>query len=607
MCGFVGVAANAGRSLSVSDSKLAWMRDMLTHRGVDDAGLWRHGHVAFGHRRLAIVDAAHAGQPWVLGEGGSIKSLSYNGQLYNWRALREELKLQGVSFVTNSDTEVVAQALAKWGKDAFAKFRGMYAIAWYDAQNEQLLLARDQLGIKPLYYAKANTPQGEELVFGSEPMGVLAHPGLSAQPDWLTVSAYLSTIRTTLGNRTLFDGLSTMLPGELQIWNLRGKALSMSTEIIPLPELEVASNYEDAVIQLRSLVEESVSMHLMGDMHPAGFLSGGLDSSIITKLASGAITDFHTFAATTPSEQRNDGDYAELLAAELGLKHARLDMSPQVFQESWGWMIQRLGVPLSTPNEVAIYHIADAASHHSKVVLSGEGADELFAGYGAPLNCFANYLNTHQYPTVEGMTSVYLNSMAWVSPQFKGQLLNPSVQASIDGDQCLHECVAQAFAPKCGERLSLRNVLNAQRQLNLTGQLRRLDTATMLANIEGRTPLADAKLASFAAQMPMEYLFQAGEDPRMTKRVLRDAFAPVLPQDITARPKASFPLPFQQWLAQQSSWLTQMPVAREVFQPHLLQAVAQDPNQHWMSAWPLMNLAYWLEWHWGSAEVRQAA
>ncbi|MGB1109938.1 MAG: asparagine synthase (glutamine-hydrolyzing) [Gammaproteobacteria bacterium] len=614
MCGFIGVAAPRGRPLSVSDSTLVWMRDLIAHRGVDDAGLWHGGHVAFGHRRLAIVDAAHGAQPWVLGEGESTKALNYNGQLYNWRELRETLREQGIVFRTDSDTEVVARALEHWGQGALPRFRGMFALSWYDARNQRLLLARDQLGIKPLYYATATTEGGLELVFGSEPNAVLAHPSISMQPDWVTLSSYLSTIRTTLGHRTLFEGLSILEPGEFRVWDLKAPNLPVKGGSIPLPEVELADDYAEASEQLRYLLQESVQLHLMGDDDPSAFLSGGLDSSIISVLAAENIGQLNTFAASTAKAhghgevgQEDDGAFAELMAKVLGSRHTRVDVGGHEFRELWGWMIQGLGVPLSTPNEVAIFAISMAAAEQGKVVLSGEGADELFAGYGPPLNRYAQYLNAGPAPTVEGLANEYLRSVSWISPEAKWGLLNRDVYNATEQDQALLHELRTALTPESGASPDLRTVLNAQRRFNLTGLLGRLDTATMLASIEGRTPFADARVAAFADALPMDYLFKSGADDRFTKRILRDAFAERLPGSISYRPKASFPLPFQHWLNEQSHWLSDFPVAREVFRPVMLAELARNPNGNWLFTWPLMNLAYWLEWHWGSGRVARAA
>ncbi|MGB0722242.1 MAG: asparagine synthase (glutamine-hydrolyzing) [Gammaproteobacteria bacterium] len=607
MCGFVGIATTVGRPLSLSDEKVKWMRDLLVHRGVDDAGLWRAGHVAFGHRRLAIVDAAHGRQPWIVDDGDAVGVLNYNGQLYNWLALREQLRAEGVVFRTDSDTEVVAWALKRWGTAALARFRGMFALAWYDAAAETLLLARDPMGIKPLYYARASVGGGgRELVFGSEPMGVLGHPSLSMQPDWVTVSAYLTTIRTTLGRRTLFEGLSTLLPGEYQVWDLRADTLSGISAEIPPPSMDVAEDYVEAMAQLSHLMRESVDLHLMGDADPAAFLSGGLDSAIITRLAADRIDPLHTYAAASGDES-GDARFSRLMATELDTRHTLLEVRPEEFREVWGGMISALGVPLGTPNEVAIFGLSLAASGSGKVILSGEGADELFGGYGPPLNRFARYLADHPAPTGEGLVAEYLDSVTWVGPQQKTLLLAPEVWAAAEGDQPLRDAVRAALIPADGRPADLRTFLDAQRRFNLTGLLGRLDTATMLANIEGRTPFADAHVAAFAERLPMDFLFRPGDAEGRTKRILREAFATRLPESVVRRPKASFPLPFQGWLNDQRHWLSDLPVAHDVFRRTLLRELALAPADNWLLAWPLMNISYWLEWHWGSAERLRAA
>ena len=196
MCGILGIVTTENRRLSLDEPAICRLRDTLTRRGPDDAGLWMNHHVALAHRRLAILDPEHGAQPMMLGTPGNDDHyvITYNGEIYNHLDLRRELIEIGHRFETNCDTETVLHAFAEWGEAAFTRFRGMFALAVYHPSSQTLTLARDPIGIKPMYYASVDSPRGQEFIFASEPIAILAHPQMHKRPDWAVVSSYLSTI-----------------------------------------------------------------------------------------------------------------------------------------------------------------------------------------------------------------------------------------------------------------------------------------------------------------------------------------------------------------------------------------------------------------------------
>lgn len=599
MCGLLGLA---GTNL-LDDAGVARIRDTLTHRGPDGSGLWRGPRLALAHRRLAVLDPTPAGaQPMVLPDGSA---LVYNGELYNDGELREALTREGVRFHSACDTETVLHALRQWGTKALPHLRGMFALAYFNAPGRRLILARDPLGIKPLFYRLGPIGPSEQLIFASEPHAILSHPGVAARPDLATISGYLTTIRTTLGDRTLFDSILTLRPGESLTFDLSGdEPRIVARERISVAASAVAA--DDTAASVRDAIEDSVHRHLRSDVPTCCLLSGGLDSSIIAVIARRRDPALHTYCSGAPATapidgipQTEDFAFARQMAAHLGTSHTEAPVTRELFARRWPEVVHDLGLPLSTPNEVAINEVARRIHADGRIVtLSGEGADELFGGYDRPLSDAAAFLA--RSPDEAATACFLLDSAAWIPSSAKAQLLNPSLWRAIESDAALSETYRDEFAAARAERDDepLQAHLRFQRRVNLTGLVARLDTATMLAGIEGRTPFADVAIARLAESLPMREKFEAGP-PARTKIALREAFAPDLPPRITARAKASFPLPFQAWMEDNASALRQSSFAREVFTDQAIAAVAASPRELWRFAWPMINIALWGRRWWG--------
>lgn len=619
MCGVLGIVATVNRKLSVDEQTITNMRDLMKHRGPDGEGLWQNHHVAFAHRRLSILDLEHGQQPFHLGSpnSSSHQVLSFNGEIYNHLALRKEMQELGIQFETHSDTETLAKAWACWGQDALAKLRGMFAFAVYEAKTQQVTLVRDAMGIKPLYYSVAHTQQGSEVVFASEPLSVLSHPSISVQPDWVTVSSYLTTIRTTLGQRSMYEGVNVLQAGELIEIDLSGEAPHLSSRFWyqGTTESKVVT-LEEAIHETRSLITDSIDTHLISDVTNATLLSGGLDSTIITSVTMDSTPDLRTWctgAIPTSADNIENGDVEHALKVSeiFGTNHETVPINHRQFNEVWPWMIKQTGLPLSTPNQVSIYQVAKKLSQHAKVAISGEGADEIFAGYDAQLKPFANYLRGVQQGGQPGQTPLdfYLQMTSWVPLQNKGNILNPAVMKEAHQDYVLIEELRQIFISQNPEDYGLAHMMMAQRHFNLTGLLERLDSSTMLAGVEGRTPFADVRVSEFADQLPMNYHFAMNPagDEAVSKQLLRRGFTDRVPEFVIKRPKASFPIPFQSWMADQARVMQNSSLSKDVFHNDALSLVANQPAQYWASAWPILNISLWLESMWGSQAARRAA
>jgi len=618
MCGIVGAIAGQGREPRITAQELERWRDTLRHRGPDGGGAWRSEQVALGHRRLAVRDLSlAAAQPMVAPSGpgrrGGRAALVYNGELYNDRELRADLAefaAQHGGFRTTSDAETLLMALLAYGADAVERLRGMYAFAWVDLERREVLLARDPLGVKPLYWAWF----GGELLFASEPKALLAHPLATAQPDLGMVSAYLTTARRELGERTMFEGVRAVRPGEVLRIDLDASSPEpvlqhawRSVPVAPDPGDEVAARRVEAAL------EDSVRRQLVSDVPVCALLSGGLDSTILTRLAlDAADVAPSTWCAGGVEGGRPLGPdivAAHEVAAALGTRHTFASIDRAHFHRAWPELVAHLWTPLSTPNEVAISEVARALAAAGNVVaLSGEGADELFGGYDAVLD---------SYTSAEDGGQLHLAATTWVGPRLKPALFGADALALIEEDSLLTDTFdggferCRAAAGALGDHLDAH--LRLQRELNLGALLQRLDAATMRHGVEGRTPFADSEVAKVAEALPAhrKYLTQAQAAALVAtspggvalaargKLVLRDAFRRRVPRLALERPKASFPLPFEAWCVELARELPRSPFARALFLPAALGQVAADPEQHWRVAWPLTNLALWGDTVWG--------
>lgn len=607
MCGIVGIACHSGSIPSVGPDVLVRMRDQLVHRGPDGAGLMLRGNVALAHRRLAVLDTSNAGsQPMATPDGRH--ALVYNGELYNDVELRQELRRLGCSFTSGCDAETLLVALQMWGKAAIPRLRGMFAFAWHDQVRQQLVFARDPMGLKPLYYWLGSTDSGRELVFASEPTAILTHPGVPIRPDLPVVSAYLSTMRTWLDDRTMFEGVRTLRPGETVCFDLRSVALPQRSELVE-PVVDLAGQ------SVAHVISDSTQRHMRADVPTCAMLSGGLDSSIIASIARTLDAELHTYGAGAPSENAlEDFEAARLVAEELGVCHTSVPLTQELFLRRWPEMIARLGVPLTTPNEVAINEVArQMRSDGFVVALSGEGADELFAGYDRPLVAVRDAMQSCRALDAAMLAHLELTHNSWLTSDIKPNFLHDHVWAEMEHDARLLESTREAYAGalRRAEQTHASDVsaavgatLEFHRRVNLPRLLARLDTGTMLESVEGRTPFADAHVMACAACLPLDDLIRWSDAGVTTKVVLRHAFQARVPDLALRRPKASFPLPFVEWITPLTSVLESSSLVHALFTPAAVEAVKHQPGELWRLAWPMLNLALWGECWWGR-EKRQ--
>jgi len=592
MCGIAGII-RAGLPLSDADeAATVRMRYRLAHRGPDGAGLYSDAHAMLGHRRLAVIDPTPAGdQPMAAADGSAV--LVYNGELYNDAEIRGDLEQKGAVFRTTCDTETVLEALRRWGRSGLERLRGMFALALWEPTSRRLTLARDPLGIKPLHFTVLD---GCAIVFASEIPALFEHPRVSRRPDWTSALAYLRTGCTTWDDRTMFERVRTLRPGEVVTVDASGETLVIEHGAI---RGDVPSTRGD----VREATADSVRAHLRSDVPTCGLLSGGLDSTLISALIDRGRGGLRTYCAgARTDEPSEDFAFAREAAQALRTDHHEVPISREMFQARWTDLIAHNGAPLSTPNEVAIHEVSRWLRADGRVVaLTGEGADELFAGYDAVLDAAWRWIE--RTPADANGGAHELEANAWFSREQADALLAPASPPAAE------ECALRAwyervydeavgFEPKPDAPRRLRGHLGVHRRINLERLLRRLDSSTMAASVEGRTPFADVRIAELAGGLPLERLYRppGAAEPR-TKLALRAAARGIVPESIRSRPKASFPLPFRSWVGGHAKVLDGA-WARAHFDDGLRTALRDRGREAWHLAWPAINLALWGE-AWG--------
>lgn len=607
MCGVFGVATARSKRVSLDEQACVAMCDLLTHRGPDAAGSMHAGHIALAHRRLALLDAERGTQPFRSTGNSPRVILAWNGEVYNHLDLRRELESQGAVFHTRSDTETLAALLSIRGADGLRAVRGMYALAAWFVETDELVLARDPFGIVPLFYSEVASPAGRELVFASEPKVVAAHPSFRPEPDFASVAAFLEMPRRTFGARTLYRDLFAVEPGEVRRYALAGdrvRCVQSARELTPcIPNQAVP--LEEAAWIVRESVTDSVEAHLAADAPVCALLSGGIDSTIVASIARSANPRLMTFAAGSDTDAARPGSdlfMARHVARMLRSEHHEVVISGEQFVLTWERMLSDGGHPLATPNEIAITLLGRSIAPHAKAALTGEGADEIFGGYGAPLEATQAWIDAETAHTPAAAADFYRTAFGWAPRAVLSELFNEGAVAKFGdhSDDPLGEMLTDACR-EAGDLTTIDAHLAVQRRVNLVNLLERLNIALMRGSVEGRVPFADLRVLDAAMRAGGAHLMHdsvggGGTATRtlVTKRLLRKAFADVLPPEIASRAKASFPLPFESWIEAQTHWIDG-PVASEVFSPAARSLVRTQSMQHWRLAWPMLNIARWLD------------
>lgn len=542
------------------------MTESLRHRGPDGEGqivlpLSEGAVAAFGHRRLSIIDLSLGAQPMTSHDGRF--TVVFNGEIYNYLEIRKELIQADAKFTTRSDTEVILEAWRVWGPDCLARFRGMFAFALHDEKTRSVFLARDQFGKKPLFLAERQTPSGSVLVFGSEIRALLAHPAVQAELDVDTLYQYLCW-RYAPGPFTFFRGIHKLPPGSYLTW--KGGRSTIRRYWTGPEEVDSGRPVpSDPIGAFREIFDEAVTLRLRADVPVGAFLSGGLDSaSIVATLAHLGAPQIRTFSVGFRGDQASELPLAAETARQIGTIHTPLELSTDDLTTLLPMLSRHRGAPVSETADLPIYLMSVEAAKYVKVVLSGEGSDEMFAGY--PKHFVERYFGHLAKPglmSVAGRALLAATSpvaakarrlriaaRAMCAPRFDDRMImwfgaiTPREREALwAGPKPSRAPDGRPFQAASGST-PLRSVLHFDQTSWLPDNLlERMDMMTMAASIEARTPFMDVRLAEFASTLPDHWRIGG----RATKRIVREALGSRLPKAVLTRKKNGFRMPVTEW------------------------------------------------------------
>jgi asparagine synthase (glutamine-hydrolysing) len=618
MCGIAGFITN--RDFDGLSRDLREMARAIAHRGPDDEGFLETStrntlyRVGLAHRRLSIIDLSTGHQP-MSNEDGSVQ-IVFNGEIYNFQALRADLIARGYAFRTKSDTETIVYAYQEWGPDCVSRFRGMFAFAIWDAKHERLFLARDRFGKKPLFlYESAGT-----LAFASEIKAILKFPGVSARVNHDCLGDYFS-YRYVPGPATLFAGIRKLAPGSYAVWE-RG-VLTESRYFLPADgnSLHESAVPTDPVSTFLQILDESVRIRMISDVPFGAFLSGGIDSSAVVGLMSRhSQLPIKTYSVGFSEAKYSELDYARTIAAQFKTDHHELVIAQKHFLDNLPALVRYRDAPVAEPSDIPIYLLSVEARRTVKMVLTGEGSDEFLGGY--PKHVYERYATAYQkiprylrsrliepvsralpYGARRIKTAIFnlgIENRAERMPRWFGaisnkerdELLNfaPSTQNHLDAPQ---------FATQPGNS-ALRNILYFDQTSWLPDNLlERGDRMTMAASIEARMPFMDHELAAYVSGLPDEWRVRG----RQTKRILREAMKLLLPAKILDRPKVGFRVPINEWFRTDlSDYLRShlsgpQSVTCSYYRPAVLRRYLDEHQagrqNHEKLLWTMLNLEIW--------------
>lgn len=554
MCGFAGFTGIIDKRETV----IRKMADRIIHRGPDSDGYYVTGDtdensVALGFRRLSIIDLSDAASQPIFNEDGTV-AIVYNGETYNFQELREELKAKGHIFKNQSDTEALIHGYEEWGFELASKLRGMFAFVIWDSKTNTLYGARDPFGIKPFYYSVL--PSGS-LLFGSEIKSFYEHPEWKAEVNENALRPYL-TFQYSSMEETFFKNTFKLPPAHWFVWK-DGKVQTERYWDVDFSKKDTKT-YEETAKQIDRRIHESVSAHRISDVKVGAFLSGGVDSSYITA----TLMPNETFSVGFDFEKFDETNEAMELSEKLGVKHFVRHLSADECFDAFPTIQYHMDEPQSNPSSVPLYFLAKLAREHVTVVLSGEGADEIYAGY----EWYDETPTMRKYKKLPSFIRVAAAAVAKKLPYFKGHdfiikssgrpedyfigqaLVFPENEAyNILNDEYRHgpsvKDITGAIYAKTKKLSELEKKQYLDMNLWLPGDiLLKADKMSMAHSLELRVPYLDKEVMREAQTIPANYKI----DGKYSKSVMRHASLDSLPDEWAYRPKKGFPVPIRQWL-----------------------------------------------------------
>lgn len=621
MCGIAGAVALGMKPVPKLGQRLEVMSKLIAHRGPDGQGSWANPNLSCGlvHRRLAIIDLSPSGHQPMRGPNGTV--ITFNGEIYNYLELQAELA-GSWSFQSSSDTEVILAAYNKWGRDCVRHLRGMFAFALWDDKRRCLFAARDRFAIKPFYYAQVDGV----VCFASEIKALLPMlPDIATDADAL--AEYL-TFQYTIGEASLFKGVMTLPPGHTL--TVENGAIKVSRYWDVHYEMDWEHTPRWFGVEMRRRLADSINVHLRSDVPVGAYISGGIDSSLIAVLASrqkasGRI-GFH--GKFTEFEGYDESHFAEATCRKAAIDLHQIDITAQDFRDNIEKVIYHLDTPVAGPGSFPQYMVSELAARHVKVVLGGQGGDEIFGGYARYLIA---YLEQSLKAAIEG---TYKNGNFVVTPEsiiphltvlqeykplvrqlFSKGLFGPLDERYfrlIDRSADLADEVDWSMLDRDGVSERFRAIFNSERNVRkeayfdsmthfdfkclLPALLHVEDRMSMAHGLESRVPLLDQSVVEFAATIPADIKFRGGQ----MKHFIRSTFAADLPDELTRRrDKMGFPVPLKEWFAGELTdmvgdvFLTQRSRHRQFFNSDSIIANFDKGERFSRKLWGLLSLELW--------------
>src|SRR5271163_832990 len=630
MCGISGFLM-AGASLPIREieARLWRMIATLRHRGPDDEGVWTDRRAGLAHARLSIIDLSPAGhQPMVSADGTAW--ITYNGEIYNFAEIRQELEALGYPFRSRSDTEVIVNGWQAWGPKVFSRLRGMFALAIWDRRSQRLILARDRIGKKPLYYA----PTATTFLFGSEIKAVLAWPGLSRTADLSAIDNYL-TFGYVAAPQTAFAGIRKLPAAHYLVLEALPDGRLGEPELVRywrLPEPRGARRHRRAAELRHELVaqlEEAVRLRLISDVPLGAFLSGGVDSSaVVATMARVGGGRVKTFSIGFSAKEYDETRYARMVAERYATDHQELVVEPDAVTVL-PRLIWHYGEPFADPSAIPTYYVSEMARRKVTVALNGDGGDECFLGYN-------RYKAMHHLSRLDGLPrwsrTGLGRSLALAPPALQRRFKIPRIRALLQapdqrpsrryaftmvyftdddkaagyGDAMREHSTGAALdllEPYFGEADSLVSGANwADIHTYLPDDLMvKVDVASMAHGLESRSPLLDHVFMEWAAELPEEIRMARG----VTKALFKSAMEPYLPAEVLYRPKKGFSLPVDQWFRSDlkelayDTLLSRISAERGLFRPEYVRLLLDEHSalarDHHTRLWVLLMLELWFQ------------
>jgi len=586
MCGICGEIRLDGAPPDME--AVAAMTRVMQPRGPDGAGLFQAGHLAVGHRRLKIIDLSeHAQQPMIDSQLGL--GIVFNGCIYNYPELRKELQGLGYTFFSHGDTEVILKAYHAWGMDFVQRLIGMFAFAIWERDSGRLLLGRDRLGIKPLYYAE--TPGA--LRFSSTLPALLAGGGLDTTIDPVALHHYLSFHAVVPAPHTLLKGVRKLPPATLRVIEPNGRMEDHTYWALTFgpAEDERKLSFQDWQARILDALRLAVKRRLVADVPVGVLLSGGLDSSLIVGLLAEAgqpgLNTFSVGFETVGMERGDEFQYSDVIAEHFQTEHHKIFVDSATLLPSLAHCVGAMSEPMVSHDVIGFYLLSEKVSRHVKVVQSGQGADEVFAGYywyppmmasEDPVADYANVFFDRDHEELTGMITAPLRGEDHSRRLVERHFALPGADAAIDKTLRLDSTIMLVDDP-----------------------VKRVDNMTMAWGLEARVPFLDHELVELAARVPPEHKVGGGG-----KYVLKEAARAVIPHAVIDRPKGYFPVPALKHI--QGEYLDfvrgvlEQPAARErgLFEPVYVARLLEDPSAHitplrGSKLWQVTLLEYWLQ------------